>query len=1147
MAQLPLATPPPFPCQPSPLSFSSVSEDQGPSPLPSPALGGADFSSRLRQPSGSSHHSTPRVSSGTIPTTASQNAQLESLLPIKPVPDSLLFKHTLSALDSSASTFKRLSKTVLAYAAVAHTLSEQLEKAEDDLFGAVAELGRWLESGYDVQIKGEKSGIWEDDGIRKINKEKRRRERVETEVRIEQGLKDVKAHLKRRGLAGGGAQNKYETNAKQFYHATSVYLAPQSPPPSSSHTQQASASSTASHPAYDQAQAVRLAQWDLTRYTHHSMLLSAAPPSSEELLNLLVGLYGWAGAIVGEHPAAVLEGIDENSSTMIRRSSQSRPEQLRRSTTPVQTPQHLKTSLSSCLSQLASTRSDLLAAWAQREEQTRLLQDEVYKRQTELDVWQDNSSNVKVGEGLELGLSQGSGNAMASVSSSGVEYKKPKKTKLGRSMGGRLREFLSPSSSSYSLASGSTTTLASNMDRSSRASFDGARRETKGEPIRRSSTIGIDKLSTHKETPDYHIKSTPTLVATKSPPTPTSILPPASSHDTSTSMPTPSVATHAAASMPPPPPPKETARPLMTTRHSVHMPGADYIAPLITTMSSPTDYDASIKLPSPFESSPDLRLGISSEKLRHSMDSSRPLNFGPSPTPSLTQPEQSAIGLGHPTGASIGVGGVGGLGAGGDEDEQREEAGRKKEGVLWGMGTWEGLNKGAGGKGKWEKYWVVLDHSSIFEYRDDGSSGPPGGAHAAIDLKFASVREGRGTDRRFVFEIVTPSQGRRLYQATSDQEMKQWLYAICNAIESCINGTSTVRTIDQTKGRGPSGAYDDHALPTRSKYNLAFSGRSMGLGLIPNGRKSMPPTPVERDTAEPRTRKTSLKKVLKSSGERFSTAMAGGSGSSEHPEKPKRNSFGGLEISRPVFGKGANRQSLPPSAPETASRRAEFSQSQLLPPISTPPGVKSSWADGEIEKRVLEMAGLGLGSSPTTATRLAPGESPTSAKRRVKSEAVRKHSQKHQQGGEGMTRSKSDDGQLDEADEKRVLRKIAAEEGNSRCADCGGGMKASRWATISLHGKPIVLFLCIRCIGIHRSLGTHISKTRSVDMDNWTLKQVASAREWGNIRANTVWEALLEGGHRPASGDELKAFVKSKYVDGKWLKDEDRARFGFSS
>jgi hypothetical protein len=51
------------------------------------------------------------------------------------------------------------------------------------------------------------------------------------------------------------------------------------------------------------------------------------------------------------------------------------------------------------------------------------------------------------------------------------------------------------------------------------------------------------------------------------------------------------------------------------------------------------------------------------------------------------------------------VGGVGGLGTGGDEDERREEAGRKKEGVLWGAGTWEGVGKG-GGKSKWESEYI---------------------------------------------------------------------------------------------------------------------------------------------------------------------------------------------------------------------------------------------------------------------------------------------------------------------------------------------------------------------------------------------------------------------------------------------------------
>ena len=35
------------------------------------------------------------------------------------------------------------------------------------------------------------------------------------------------------------------------------------------------------------------------------------------------------------------------------------------------------------------------------------------------------------------------------------------------------------------------------------------------------------------------------------------------------------------------------------------------------------------------------------------------------------------------------------------------------------------------------------------------------------------------------------------------------------------------------------------------------------------------------------------------------------------------------------------------------------------------------------------------------------------------------------------------------------------------------------------------LFLCIRCAGIHRNLGVHISKVKSVNLDSWTPQQVA--------------------------------------------------------
>ena len=50
--------------------------------------------------------------------------------------------------------------------------------------------------------------------------------------------------------------------------------------------------------------------------------------------------------------------------------------------------------------------------------------------------------------------------------------------------------------------------------------------------------------------------------------------------------------------------------------------------------------------------------------------------------------------------------------------------------------------------------------------------------------------------------------------------------------------------------------------------------------------------------------------------------------------------------------------------------------------------------------------------------------------------------------------------------------------GNDKCADCGS--KKPKWASINLG-----IMLCIECSGIHRSLGVHISKVRSVTLDDW--------------------------------------------------------------
>ena len=47
-------------------------------------------------------------------------------------------------------------------------------------------------------------------------------------------------------------------------------------------------------------------------------------------------------------------------------------------------------------------------------------------------------------------------------------------------------------------------------------------------------------------------------------------------------------------------------------------------------------------------------------------------------------------------------------------------------------------------------------------------------------------------------------------------------------------------------------------------------------------------------------------------------------------------------------------------------------------------------------------------------------------------------------------------------------------------------MSGPRWASWNLG-----IFLCIRCAGIHRNLGVHISRVKSVNLDSWTPEQVA--------------------------------------------------------
>ncbi|CAO3693197.1 unnamed protein product [Rhizopus microsporus] len=107
----------------------------------------------------------------------------------------------------------------------------------------------------------------------------------------------------------------------------------------------------------------------------------------------------------------------------------------------------------------------------------------------------------------------------------------------------------------------------------------------------------------------------------------------------------------------------------------------------------------------------------------------------------------------------------------------------------------------------------------------------------------------------------------------------------------------------------------------------------------------------------------------------------------------------------------------------------------------------------------------------------------------------------------------------------KILKALLQQTPNKYCADCK--KKDAQWASWNLG-----IFICIRCSGIHRSLGVHISKVKSVDLDTWVPEQVENMIRWGNERANKYWEANL--GDRKPTESNMEMWIRAKYEQKRW-------------
>uniref|UniRef100_H3AD99 Arf-GAP with coiled-coil, ANK repeat and PH domain-containing protein n=1 Tax=Latimeria chalumnae TaxID=7897 RepID=H3AD99_LATCH len=115
-------------------------------------------------------------------------------------------------------------------------------------------------------------------------------------------------------------------------------------------------------------------------------------------------------------------------------------------------------------------------------------------------------------------------------------------------------------------------------------------------------------------------------------------------------------------------------------------------------------------------------------------------------------------------------------------------------------------------------------------------------------------------------------------------------------------------------------------------------------------------------------------------------------------------------------------------------------------------------------------------------------------------------------------------GFMKEGVDKKVLDQVQRIPGNAQCCDCNE--PTPDWASINLG-----ITLCIECSGIHRSLGVHFSKVRSLTLDSWEPELIKTNNFLGG---GGVIQCLFSD--CICFSPEKEAWIRAKYVEKKFIK-----------
>ncbi|BGP21368.1 arf GTPase activating protein [Rhodotorula toruloides] len=441
---------------------------------------------------------------------------------------------------------------------------------------------------------------------------------------------------------------------------------------------------------------------------------------------------------------------------------------------------------------------------------------------------------------------------------------------------------------------------------------------------------------------------------------------------------------------------------------------------------------------------------------------------------------------------------------------------RRKEGFLFATETGRKHTQSGDGGRPYQRFWVVLGEGQLTEYDKWTDAMQVHGS--PINLRYATARisnRNQAGERRFVFEVLTPEL-RRVYQASSEQDCQNWVEAIQRSVEALLNGTSSVRNFDASRLQGRSKS------PTLQNVN--------GFVDSPSSPKSRFPALISRRASLDGHHRKSSHGLSKKDKRQ----------SQQSPPIPSLTIEGDLELGAPVdrsFCDASSRRGLfafsENDADEPSPRLSLSNSRPGSKGLGIPfPSFGSSAQGSKSSPELLLQPGLCI---PSSGSRSIPSSSAAedeendsasmlSEQDRAIFDAIRgwASSEPGSQSLRSSTRS------VEDAKYQNAQRAAALADQNNLCADCRA--PEPKWASWSLG-----ITLCIRCSGVHRGLGTHISKVRSIELDDWSDEQLAPLDKIGNIRSNEFYEANLPAGTVAALTDStIASFIREKYVDRRW-------------